>query len=175
MKLRLASRDDISGLTSLIERSARALCSKDYTDAQIEAALGGAWAVDTNLIDDQTYFVCTIDNTIVGCGGWSKRATLFGGNAYEDRNPTLLDPKTDRAKIRAFFVNPDYVGHDVGQSILTRCEEEAKAAGFTAFELMATLTGARFYRRHGYLGDERNTFPLTEETTIDFIPMIKAG
>ena len=173
MHLTLAKHADIPRLKALIRRSAEALCIKDYTREEVEAALQGAWAVDTVLIDDQTYFVCKEGDKIVGCGGWSKRATLFGGNAFESRDPALLDPATDRAKIRAFFVDPDYVGKDVGLSILEHCESEARKAGFKTFELMATLTGARFYRRNGYEGTEQTTVTVFDNIAIDFIPMTK--
>ncbi len=173
MHIRLAVREDIPILAALIKRSAKALCIKDYSAEEVDAALDGAWAIDTALIDDQTYFVCQTDRQIIGCGGWSKRATLFGGNAYTSRNPAFLDPKVDRAKIRAFFVDPDFVGHDVGLSLLNRCETEALKSNFTRFELMATLTGARFYRRNGYEGDERVAYPVGRQMEIDFIPMTK--
>lgn len=173
LQIRLAIPDDIPTLAALIKRSAKALCIKDYTAEQVDAALGGAWAIDTALIDDQTYFVCQVGHQIIGCGGWSKRATLFGGNTYTSRNPELLDPKTDRAKIRAFFVDPGFVGHDVGLSLLNHCEVEARKAGFTSFELMATLTGSRFYRRNGYQGNERVAYPVDQHMKINFIPMTK--
>ncbi len=173
MKVQLARKAEIPILTKLIARSALDLCSKDYTRDQIKAALRGAWSVDTQLIEDQTYFVCVDEATIVGCGGWSRRATLFGGDAFEKRNARTLDPKTDKAKIRAFFVDPDHIGRDVGLSILRRCETEAQKAGFTAFELMATLTGARFYLRHGYQGHRHTPVSLDENTTVMFIPMSK--
>ena len=149
------------------------LCNKDYTLNEIEVALRGAWGVDAQLIEDQTYFVCVEGDRIVGCGGWSMRATLFGGDAFGGRDAKALDPKVDNAKIRAFFVDPDYVGRNVGLSILHKCETEALKAGFKGFELMATLTGARFYRRQGYVGDIQTTVKLDEEMTIMFIPMSK--
>lgn len=173
MQLTLATHDDIPALKALIRRSAEALCIKDYSADEVEAALQGAWAVDTVLIDDQTYFIAKEGETIIGCGGWSKRATLFGGNTFESRDPALLNPKTDRAKIRAFFVDPGFVGHDVGLKILHHCESEARKAGFKKLELMATLTGARFYRRNGYEGTERTTVNVYEDASVDFIPMIK--
>ncbi len=173
MKVQLACKDEIPDLTKLIARSARNLCSKDYTGDQIEAALLGAWAVDTQLIDDQTYFVCVDNGSIIGCGGWSMRATLFGGDAFDKRNAKFLDSKTDKAKIRAFFVDPDHIGRDVGLSILRRCETEAQKAGFTAFELLATLTGARFYRRHDYKSEPQTSVRLDKDTTIMFVPMSK--
>lgn len=173
LHIRQATQDDIPALAALVKRSAKALCIRDYTDEQIDAALRGAWSVDTDLIDDQTYFVCLDGDQIVGCGGWSRRATLFGGNTYASRDPSFLDPKADRAKIRAFFVDPDFVGQDIGLSLLNHCETEARKAGFSSFELMATLTGARFYRRNGYDGAERVAFPVDQNMKIDFIPMTK--
>ena len=173
MDLRIAQQSDILTLKDLIAKSARALCVKDYSSSQVEAALQGAWAVDTQLIKDQTYFACVADDCIVGCGGWSYRTTLFGGDAFDQRDAHQLDPGKDSAKIRAFFVDPDFVGHNVGLALLAKCEEEAIKAGFKSFELMATLTGARFYRRNGYVGDALETVTLSCGTTLDFIPMKK--
>ncbi|MEM9670456.1 MAG: GNAT family N-acetyltransferase [Pseudomonadota bacterium] len=173
MLVRQASISDVKILEDLIARSARELCRKDYSHTQVEAALGGAWGVDRQLINDGTYLVCLEEKTIVGCGGWSKRATLFGSDAYAVREPELLDPTIDAAKIRAFFVDPDWIGCGVGELILEACESDARSAGFQSFELMATLTGARFYKRHGYAGDQRKRFDLGDNISIDFIPMTK--
>lgn len=173
MDLRTARISEIPTLKTLIAKSAHGLCQKDYSLAQIKAALNGAWAVDTQLIEDKTYFICELDGQLIGCGGWSYRTTLFGGDAFEQRDAQSLDPSHDSAKIRAFFVDPDFVGHNVGQALLDRCETEAVKAGFKSFELMATLTGARFYRRHGYRGEDREAVKLSCGTTLDFIPMSK--
>ncbi|MBO6504929.1 MAG: GNAT family N-acetyltransferase [Kordiimonadaceae bacterium] len=173
MEIRLAEKSEISQLKDLIAKSARVLCQKDYSTEQVEAALKGAWAVDTQLLEDKTYFVCVLNGKVIGCGGWSYRTTLFGGDAFDQRDAQSLDPAVDNAKIRAFFVDPDFIGHNVGQALLEKCETEASKAGFKSYELMATLTGARFYARHGYVGDTRESVELSCGTIVDFIPMTK--
>jgi GNAT superfamily N-acetyltransferase len=125
--VRKAERTDQSRLESLIARSARALGVRDYRPEQIEAALGGVFGVDTQLIDDGTYFVGERDGKIVGSGGWSRRRTLFGGDRHAGRNADELDPNVDAAKIRAFFVAPDYARRGIGRALLARCETEAHA------------------------------------------------
>ena len=110
---------------------------------------------------------------MVGCGGWSRRATLYGGDARAGRQSTLLDPARDAARIRAFFVHPDWARRGIGRAILDRCESEARAHGFRSTELLATLPGERFYRAAGYFGNERTRHDLRDGITIDFVPMRK--
>lgn len=174
LQLRDATIDDVPALTSLIAQSARELCRGDYTTAQIEAAVGTAWGVDTQLIRDRTYFVVEADGAVLACGGWSKRATLFGGDAHADREPALLDPEKDAARIRAFFVHPSVARRGIGRMLLERCETEARAAGFRAVALVATLVGERLYRAFDYVGDERVSYPLAGDDTIIFVPMKKS-
>jgi GNAT superfamily N-acetyltransferase len=169
-KATLADRPAISGL---IEASARALSREDYSDAQIEAAISSIFGVDSELIRDGTYFVAEADSLPVGCGGWSRRKTLFGGDQFAARESAELDPAHDAARIRAFFVHPDWARRGVARAILERCEAEARIQGFRSFELMATLPGLKFYRAQGYTGDERVTYELGNGTTIDFVPMRK--
>lgn len=171
--LRPATLDDKAELTALIARSARELSAADYTPAQIEGALLGAFGIDTQLILDGTYFVAEADGQIVACGGWSKRRTLFGGDARSGRDAAELDPATDAAKIRAFFVDPGYARRGLGSAILERCEQEARARGFRHFEMMATLPGAKLYTRYGYSGTERIQYEVQPGVLIDFIPMRK--
>ena len=171
--LRKATLEDRPALEELIAQSARGLSRADYTDAQVEAALGSAFGVDSELIADGTYFVAEADGRLVGCGGWSRRATLFGGDAQPGRRSELLDPAKDSARIRAFFVHPDWARRGIGRAILERCEAEARANGFRSAELLATLPGHRFYRTLGYAGDERVRHSLRDGVTIDFIPMRK--
>src|SRR3954465_15812711 len=114
-------------LEALIARSARGLSTQDYSSDQIEGALRGAFGVDTQLIRDQTYFVAELEGKIVGCGGWSHRKTLFGGDARVDREAGELDPVVDAAKIRAFFIDPDYARRGIGRAILDECERAARS------------------------------------------------
>lgn len=172
--LRKAKLEDRPVLEALIADSARGLSRSHYTDAQIEAALQGAFGVDSELIADGTYFVAEADGQIVGCGGWSKRRTLYGGDALPGRRSELLDPSRDAARIRAFFVHPDWARRGVGRAILERCEEEARKNGFRAAELLATLPGHPFYRTLGYDGEERVAHALSGRVAIDFIPMRKS-
>jgi GNAT superfamily N-acetyltransferase len=172
--LRKATLDDRSVLDRLIADSARGLSPPDYTAAQVEAALGSAFGVDSELIRDGTYFVAEADGRIVGCGGWSRRATLFGGDAQAGRRSELLDPAVDSARVRAFFVHPDWARRGIGRAILERCESEARAHGFRSAELLATLPGERFYRALGYRGTERIEHRLPDGITIEFVPMKKS-
>jgi GNAT superfamily N-acetyltransferase len=171
--LRKATLEDRPALEELIAESARGLSRPDYTDSQVEAALGSAFGVDSELIRDGTYFVAEADDRLVGCGGWSRRATLFGSDAQPGRRSELLDPAKDSARIRAFFVHPDWARRGVGRAILERCEAEARANGFRSAELLSTLPGHPFYRTLGYAGDEKVQHSLPDGVTIDFIPMRK--
>lgn len=171
--LRPARLDERPALEQLIAESARGLSRADYSAAQIEAAIRSVFGVDTDLIHDQTYFVAEHDGVLVGCGGWSKRKTLFGGDQYGAREAGLLDPASDAARIRAFFVHPGWARRGVGRALLRRCEEEAAAQGFRALELMATLPGVRLYQALGYVGDERVIYDLGDGVTIAFVPMRK--
>ena len=171
--LRPARLEDIPQLEPLIARSARELSASDYTPEQIEGALRGAFGVDTQLIRDQTYFVVEADGKIVGCGGWSKRKTLFGGDARAERDAAELNPQTEAAKVRAFFIDPDYTRRGIGKAILDRCEAEARAHGFKRYELMATLPGMRLYAAQGYAPGDAIEYPLSNGVTITFVPMSK--
>ena len=172
--LRVAQFEDVPALRELIARSIRTLGAADYSAAQIEAALAGAFGVDTTLIRDGTYFVATgAEGAIVACGGWSRRRTLFGSDARAERDESWLDPRTEAAKIRAFFVDPAYARHGLGREILERSETNAIRAGFSSFALMATLPGVRFYKKHGYVAEAPITHPLPGGLTIRFVPMTK--
>lgn len=173
-RLRKATSADEPVLRDLIARSIRALGANDYSREQIEGALEGAFGVDTTLIRDQTYFVA-VDGAeqIVGCGGWSKRRTLFGGDARSERDDSWLDPRVDAAKIRAFFVDPAHARRGIGRALLRRCESEAALAGFTRFELMATLPGVRLYAQCGYIARDPIHHPVAADISITFVPMTK--
>jgi N-acetylglutamate synthase-like GNAT family acetyltransferase len=158
--LRKATLDDRPALEELIALSARGLSRPDYTDSQVEAAMGSAFGVEA-------------EGRLVGCGGWSRHATLYGGDAQPGRRSELLDPSRDSARIRAFFVHPDRARRGIGRAILEKCEAEARGHGFRSAELLATLPGHRFYRKLGYVGEERVPHELRDGVTIDFIPMRK--
>ena len=125
MMLRLAAIDDVPELTALIAASVRILQAPDYTESQREGALASVYGVDTQLIEDRTYFVAEVEGTIVACGGWSKRKTLFGADHCAGREDSLLDPSTDAAKIRAFFVHPNWSRRGIGTKVLEACESAA--------------------------------------------------
>jgi GNAT superfamily N-acetyltransferase len=171
--IRKATPGDCPEIETLIALSARGLSTQDYTTEQVEAALRGAFGVDTVLINDGTYFVADADGMLVGCGGWSKRKTLFGGDRHITRDSTELDPKTEAAKIRAFFVHPQWARKGIARAILERCESEALAYGFSSLELMSTLPGVKLYSACGYESLERVAYTLSSGITIEFVPMKK--
>jgi len=171
--LRKATLADVPALNALIARSARGLSAADYRAAQIEGALRGAFGVDSQLLADETYFVVEDAGQIVGCGGWSFRATLFGGDARAGRDASTLDPKTHAAKIRAFFVDPDHARRGIGSLLLDRCEREARSHGYARVELMATLPGVKLYAARGYEGGAQVQYDVGSGERIEFIPMHK--
>ena len=198
-RLRKATPQDIPHLRELIEASVRGLQANDYTPMQIEAALHSVYGVDTQLIADGTYFaVVPVDipeevgenddpaapfppvtsheppvTAPVACGGWSKRKTLYGGDQYAQREDALLDPARDAAKIRAFFVHPQYARRGIGTLILEACEQAARAAGFTRLEMGATLSGVAFYRAKGYAAQENLQVPLANGEMLPIVRMSK--
>lgn len=171
--IRKASLADRDAIQQLIAESARGLSRKYYDDAQIEGAIASVFGVDTTLIDDGTYFVVESEQGLIGCGGWSRRRTLFGGDQYETRDTSYLDPASEPAKIRAFFIHPDHARKGVGRALLDRCESEAAAHGFRVLELMSTLPGVKFYQSCGYV--ERGDFhlDLRENVKLELVPMRK--
>ncbi len=151
---RLARREDIPALTRLMDAAIAELL-KPYLDAaQIEASRR-IMGLDTQLIEDGTYFVIEEEGRLAGCGGWSRRATLYGGDATHGRNAALLDPAKDAARVRAMYTHPAFVRRGVGRMILARCEEAARAEGFTRAELVATMAGLPLYLACGYQPVER--------------------
>ncbi len=172
--IRPAQLADIPILENVIAASARGLGSPHYTPEQVEAALGTAWGVDSQLILDGTYFAVESNDGVLACGGWSRRGTYFGSDRQANRDPALLDPAKDAARIRAFFVLPEWSRRGIGRAVLARCEAAAKAEGFLRAELVATLPGHRLYRQCGYEGDETVRHVLPGGMLIDFIPMRKA-
>jgi len=173
MIIRKATMDERDAIRQLIAESARELSRAHYTDAQIEAAIATVFGVDTDLIEDGTYFVVESDGQLAGCGGWSKRKTLFGGDQYSSRDTGYLDPKTEPAKIRAFFIHPDHARKGIARAILSRCEDEARAQGFRALELMATLPGIEFYKSCGFVETGNFDLDLTDIVKLELVPMRK--
>jgi GNAT superfamily N-acetyltransferase len=184
--LRLAEARDIPLLRELIEASVRGLQAADYSSEQLENALRSVYGVDTQLISDGTYFAAESTESradefpaeaapplLIGCGGWSKRKTLFGGDQCAGREDSLLDPARDAAKIRAFFVHPAWARRGIGGRILGACEAAAQAAGFWRLEMGATLTGVPFYRAKGYLELEPAEAPLGNGLTLPIVRMGK--
>ena len=178
--IRPAVPADIPVLRELIDASVRRLQSGDYSPPQIDAALKTVFGVDSQLIDDGTYLVVqTVPSdsndhpVLVACGGWSKRKTLYGGDHWRDRQDDMLDPETDAAKIRAFFIHPDWARQGIGTLLLDACESAAHAAGFTRFEMGATLTGVKLFQKRGYAAVERLNVPLEGDITLPVIHMIK--
>ena len=171
--IRKAALADRPAIAQLIKDSARSLSRADYSDAQIEGAIATVFGVDTNLIIDGTYFVADSAGALIGCGGWSKRKTLFGGDQYATRDASELDPKTEPAKIRAFFIHPEHARKGIARAILAACENEARACGFQALELMSTLPGIKLYRACGFAGEDRVELKVGEGLTIGLVPMRK--
>jgi N-acetylglutamate synthase-like GNAT family acetyltransferase len=174
--IRPATLSEIPALQALIATSARQLQTNEYTPEQIEAALGTVYGVDTVLVEEGTYFVAVSDSNpadFAGCGGWSKHKTLFGGDHWTSRDDELLDPATDAAKVRAFFVNPIWARRGVGTALLDACEAAAREAGFRRAEMGATLTGVKLFSAHGYRAEERISIPVGDNTFIDVVRMEK--
>ncbi len=171
--IRKATLADRPAISALIKDSARGLSRTDYSDAQIEGAIATVFGVDTSLVIDGTYFVAESVGELIGCGGWSKRTTLFGGDQYSSRDARELDPQTEPAKIRAFFIHPGHARQGIARAILENCEREARSSGFQSIELMSTLPGIKLYRACGYEGDERVELEVGEGLTIGLVPMQK--
>jgi predicted N-acetyltransferase YhbS len=156
--IRPAREADVAALEVLIPLAVRGLSEGFYTPQQITSAIAHVFGVDRQLIDDGTYFVAeTTGGQLVGCGGWSRRKTMFGGDrtGFKEANDSLLDPSRDAARLRAFFVHPAFSRRGIGRRIVQLCEQAARAAGFTSMELVATLPGEPLYAACGYRSVER--------------------
>jgi GNAT superfamily N-acetyltransferase len=151
------------------------LQARDYSAAQIEASLRTVFTVDTRLIEDGTYFVAmTEEEELAGCGGWSRRKTLYGGDhQVEGVEPELLDPAVGAAKVRAIFVHPRFARMGLGSLILETAEEAAVRAGFRRFEMGSTLTGVALYSLKGYRETERVLAPVGNGEVIQVVRMVK--
>lgn len=149
--LRLATLADSTAIQNLIRESVANLSVSYYTTEQIASGLSHIFGVDTQLIRDGTYFVAEVEGEIVGSGGWSKRKTLYGGDQLtSNRVDALLDPASDPARVRAFYIHPRWSRKGIAGRILDSCEAAARAAGFSKVELVATLPGEPFYLARGY-------------------------
>ena len=166
-----ATAADIPALDKLIELSVRYIVSSKYSPQQIESALEFIFGVDTHLIDEGTYYIAKIDGDLAGCGGWSRSAKLYGGNQITVNN--VVKPIHPTAKIRAFFIHPQYVGQGVGRHLLQVSELAARRAGFKQLELVATLTGAMFYQKCGFSAVEPMDISLPDGVSLQAIKMKK--
>lgn len=169
--LRPATLGDVPALDSLIAASARGL-REGYSASQVEAALGNCLGVDRQLIRDGTYFIAEVQSEMAGCGGWSKRKTLFGSDHAAGKDDSWLDPRIDPARIRAFFVHPAWARRGIGSFILRACEAAAIQEGFTRLELAATLPGVPFYKAHGFAAIEQIDVPLPGGGAL---PVVRMG
>lgn len=171
MHLRIAKRSDIPVLNGLIELSGRTLSVGYYSREQADAITRHVFGVDTQLIDDQTYFVIEQEGQIVGCGGWSKRRTLFGGDQTKSGSDPLLDPATEPGRIRAFFVHPSMARRGLGRQLMAACTAASKQAKFNSLELAATLPGVPLYLASGFTIVERFDVVLPDGIHVPLVRM----
>jgi GNAT superfamily N-acetyltransferase len=173
LEIRVAVHADCDAIRALMDRAIGDLQKAYLTDAEI-AASRLSMGLDTQLIDDGTYFAVWSGNILAGCGGWSRRATLYGGNHSAGRDVRLLDPATDRARIRAMYTNPDFIRMGIGRMIILQAEAAARAEGFQALEMAATMAGKPFYLTCGYTVesewyDKNGTVPVPLATMVKSI------
>ena len=160
--------DDVPALTVLMGAAIAGLQRGFLDDDQISSSRA-IMGIDTQLIDDRTYFVVEAEAEIAGCGGWSRRATLYGGNQTPGRDSNLLDPTVDPARVRAMYTHPAYARQGVGRLILSLCEAAAASEGFTRLELMSTLSGEPLYTAYGFRPLER----LEDATGGAAVPLVR--
>lgn len=169
--IRLATAEDLPALRELIPLSARELSRGFYSPEQIESAIHFVFGPDSRLIEDRTYFVAETDGGLIACGGWSRRRTLYGGDQMKAEADPPLDPSTEAARIRAFFVHPAFARRGLGAAILRACMDAARAAGFRRLELAATLPGVPLYEAFGFEARERLDAPLPNGVLLPIIRM----
>jgi len=171
--IRVIGLEDVPAVTALIQASVRGL-QVEYTEAQREAALKTVFTVDSRLVADGGYYGAFAGDRLVGCGGWSGRKTLYGGDAQvEAIEPERLDPAVDAAKVRAIFVDPEFARQGIGGRLLQAAEDGAREAGFRRFEMGSTLSGVGLYRLRGYVEMERIEVPVADGQTIAVVKMVK--
>ena len=173
-RLRLARLEDLPAIEALITRSAQELSAGYYTPAQVAALLRHVFGADTRLIRDGTYFVCEAEGgALMAAGGWSRRRTLFGGDRMKATEDPLLDPNTEPARIRAFFVDPAWARRGLGRRLFAECHVAARAAGFHALALVATLPGEPLYRALGFEPTERFELRLPDGSEVPVVYMAR--
>lgn len=172
--VRLARAADVAELETLIEQSVRTLLAVHYAPGVLAASLGPAFGVDRQLIADGTYFVVEEAGRIVGCGGWSRRRAAYGGDRGRAGEDAPLDPAIHPARIRAFFVHPDWARRGIGRALLLASEAAARAAGFARAMLAGTLAGEPLYAAFGYEVIERHDAPLPGGLALAIVKMEKA-
>jgi GNAT superfamily N-acetyltransferase len=169
---RTATLGDLPELRALMAMSIRKLIAAYLDQAEVEASFE-IMGVDTRLIDDGTYFVVEDDRQIVGCGGWSRRATLFGGDHSAGRDARLLDPRTESARVRAMYTHPEFARRGIGRLVLSLCEAAAMGEGFRSLELVATVAGEPLYLACGFSIVERIEVPTSSGVTVPCARMSK--
>lgn len=174
LRVRPARREDVPVMTGLIHESVRGLSRGFYTDQQIESGIRYVFGVDTVLVDDGTYFCVEAGGAVVACGGWSRRQTHYGGDHAKTEPDALIDPATDPARIRAFFVHPNWARRGIGRMLLDACVDAARGAGFTSLMLVATLPGLPLYRAYGFEVIEPLETPLPDGVVVPCIRMGRA-
>jgi GNAT superfamily N-acetyltransferase len=172
LSLRLATRADMPEMSALMSASIGQLMPAFLTAEQVQGS-HETMGIDTMLIDDGTYFAVIEDDVIVGCGGWSARTTLYGGNHSAGRDDSLLDPTKDPARIRAMYTHPDYVRRGIGKMIIDAAEAAARAEGFTRTTLGATLAGEPLYTKCGYVEVDRHLRTAANGAVITLLVMVK--
>lgn len=160
LNTRLATFEDIAELQQLIALSARGLSEGYYSAVQTEGAIKYVFGVDSQLIEDGTYYLVESKKCIVACGGWSRRSTLYGGDQHKSDADPLLNPATDAARIRAFFVHPEWARQGIGRMLISVCEKAAYNYGFTRMEIGSTLPGVPLYQAMGYQKAKTIHIPL---------------
>lgn len=171
LRLRLAQAEDMPVLSALMDRAIGELLSAFLPPEGVKASYE-VMGLDTQLIADGTYFVVEDGGDIAGCGGWSRRATLFGGDHSAGRDAALLDPARDAARVRAMYTHPDHARKGVGRMVLDACEAAARSEGFSRVEMAATMGGVPLYRACGY----RDIEPFEAVTSTGYrVPLIRMG
>src|SRR5271166_6417428 len=179
MRIRLATENDVAVLRALIDASVRGLQAEDYSPSQIDNALKTVFGVDSQLIADGTYFVVeaqaanSTDYVIAGCGGWSRRKKLYGGDEWTEQRIEFLDPGREAAKTRAFFIAPEFARRGVGTLILDACEKAAMVEGFRRLEMGATLTGVKLFGARGYVEVEQISLDIGRGERLPVVRMEK--